>query len=330
MLLQIRNYLKETYIIKIGDLMMVYDISQNFKTTAEDWKIGKNYYWILATPKELSDLKINLDSECIEECNNLNQSSKIIYFNDYIFMVFNILEYDNREVLSKELNIFLGKDYIITVYKDKSDIIEDFLSDIKEDKNCFMLKEQSKPCILLYYILDRIIVRNYNVISELESEADKIEISILKNPSNDKAHDLINLRRQVYKIRKFLNPLRYIGDSLLLNENNIIDKDNIRYYKNLNNKIDKLMLSLENLVQDLALVREAFESEISNKTNELMKIFTLVAALFLPLDLISGLFGMNLDNIPLQDKWYAYYLILVIMVTIALALFYVFKKKKWL
>ena len=80
-------------------------------------------------------------------------------------------------------------------------------------------------------------------------------------------------------------PLRYIGDSLILNENGIIDNCDIVLFERINEKFQKLMGAIESLNQQLSLVREAYESELSNKTNQLMKVFTLVASIFLPLDL---------------------------------------------
>jgi magnesium transporter len=271
-----------------------------------------------------------LDEESLQECINLDQYPKLSFFSGYMFIVFNILDYKSSELVSKELNIFLSKDYIITVYKEELQIIYDLIKDINECKNTFILKDKPHPSIVLYYILDRIILRNYDVISSLEADADRIEIDILKNPTHEHLGSLIHLRRQVYKVRKYLNPLRYIGDSLVSNENLIIEDENLSYFKNVNEKIGKLMLSQESLIQDLALVREAFESEISNKTNELMKVFTLIASIFLPLNLISGMYGMNFPNIPLVDNQSGYYIIIFIMFLIAAVLLYLFKRKKWL
>lgn len=312
--------------------MRVFDIANNFSLIQDDWVLGKNYYWIVVDAAEIEELatKIPLDEDCVEECKNLKQSAKISYFKDYLFIVFNILENGSSGIFSKELNIFLGRDHIITVFKEESEIINEILQDIKCEKNCFLLYEFPRPCILLYYILDRIVVRNYNIISDLEAEADKIEISILKRPDRNKAHELINLRRQVYKTRKFLNPLRYIGDSIIMNDNKVIEEEYIKYFQSINNKIDKLMLAMENLVQDLALAREAFESETANYTNELMKVFTLITAIFLPLDLITSMFGMSFDHMPLKEHIYGYYIILVIMILIVAYLIHLFQKNKWL
>lgn len=312
--------------------MRVLDIAEDFKDVTENFNLDKGHYWILAQVNEINDIGrlVELDESSIDECKDFNQASRISFFDGYIFLVLNIMSYLEKDVYSKELNIFLGKNYIITVYKDYIDILEEFLKDIEDSKNCFILKDKPQPCILLYYILDRIIVKNYSVISEMEAEADKIEISILRNPKHEQVDHLINLRRQVYKVRKYLNPLRYIGDSLISNENSIIEQKSIGYFVGLNNKINKLMISLESLVQDLALVREAFEAEIANKTNELMKVFTLIATVFLPLNLITSMYGMDVKHIPLRYVDYGYYYILIIMLLIVIWLLYLFKRKRWL
>lgn len=312
--------------------MKVYDISNNFQELKGHWSFGKSYYWVNCDAKEINTLlpKLELDRDCVEECKNLEQSAKIIFFSQYLFIVFNILEHGSRDIISRELNIFLGKDFILTVYKEKSEILEQLIDDIREDRNCSLLNEIPRPSVLLYYILDRIIVRNYNIISSLETAIDKIELTILRKTEEDQARELIYLRRQVYKIKKYLNPLRYIGDSVVTNDNAMIPEENIKYFESLNIKMEKLMQAQENLVQDLALVREAYESETANRTNELMKVFTIVAAVFLPLDLITGIFGLGLKGMPLADNDYGFYIILVIMAIIAGYLLYIFHKKKWL
>ena len=312
--------------------MKIFDIVNNFKEVKHEFELGKSNYWIHINVKEIDQLKklILIDEESVLECKNFNQSSKISFFNKYTFMVLNILDYNKETVNSKELNIFLAGDYIVTVYKENIDILDDLINDIRNFKNCFALRKTPKVSILLYYILDRIIINNYDIIASLETKADEIEISILKNLKRDQINGVINLRREVYKIRKYLSPLRYIGDSLVGNENLIIEKDNIILFINLNKKVEKLMLTLESLVQDLALVREAFESEIANRTNELMKIFTIIATIFLPLNLLTSMHGMNLKGMPFEKLDNGYYYIVIAMISISLILIYIFKKKKWI
>lgn len=312
--------------------MRIIDIDNNFINVDCEEDLKDNKYWIMADVSEIESLNkfINIDNESIEDCKNFSQTSKISFFNEYIFVIFNVLSWQNDIVTSRDLNVFLSKKYIITVYRDSMGILNDLIDDIRDSKNCYVLKDKPAVDMLLYYILDRIIIRNYDVISKLEASADKIEINILKDAEKEQLYHLITLRRQVYKVRKYLNPLRYIGDSLSLNDNLIIETENIAYFIGLNKKIEKLMLSLESLVQDLALVREAFESETANKTNELMKVFTVITSVFLPLNLITSMYGMNLKGIPFIDLENGCHYVVIFMICIAVFLIFVFKKNKWI
>ncbi|GAA0179177.1 magnesium transporter CorA family protein [Clostridium sediminicola] len=313
--------------------MKVFDINKDFEELSENFEINNSSFWIVTKVDDINKLvnKFSLDNESVLECiSKGSKPCKIIFYDGYMFLTLNVLQLINEKIQCKELNIYLSSNYIITLYKDNISIIDELFLDIKNLKNCFILKNKPKPAYVLYYIIDRIIVNNYDIISKLESDADKIEIAILKKPRQEHADTLIHLRRQVYKIRKNLYPLRYIGDSLVSNENQIIEKEDIKYFKSINDKISKLMLALENLVSDLALVREAFESEIANKTNDLMKIFTIITSIFLPLNLFTSMQGMNYKKIPFVDYEYGYYFTVVIMILIAVGLLFIFKKKKWI
>ncbi|SHI88839.1 magnesium transporter [Clostridium cavendishii DSM 21758] len=306
--------------------MITFNIENNFKIQKQ-WNGEDGYYWILLNSSEAEELNYLFHKECIEECLDYKQNSRIDYYKEYLFMVINILEQGEREILSKELDIFLSKNLIITVYKDKIKLIEEIIKDINLDKNCLLLKDVKRPCMVLYYILDRLIINNYNIISDLEVKGDSIEIEILKEPKGEQLNKLLFVRREAYKVRKLLKPLRYIGENMLLNENGIIEDENLFYFRNINRKIDKLMLTLDNLSQELALVREAYESEIANKTNELMKVFTIITAVFLPLELITALFSMSFDYMPFKGNCYAFYGILIFMALLVIYLLRLFKNK---
>jgi magnesium transporter len=151
----------------------------------------------------------------------------------------------------------------------------------------------------------------------------------MKKPDKEFLNGLLHLRHQVHTLRRCIAPLRYIGDNLLANENGLIEKECIKFFTQINSKIDKLIFSLESLVQYIALVREAFETEMANKTNELMKLFTIVAMFFSPLTLITGIYGMNF-KMP-ECSWnYGYVYVIILMCTVSLILFRYFKTKNWL
>ena len=307
--------------------MVIFNIDENFKVE-NNWAPGTFNTWIVAEGEEVNTLQYEFHEECIKECLDYNQAQRIDYFNDYIFMLVNIIDHEELQILSKELDIFLGKDFIITVYKSPIKMLIELVDDIRENKNCQLLNDLKNPAIVLYYILDRVIVKNYNLISDLEGKGDKIELDILKEPNSEQLNELLFIRRETYKLRKLLKPLRYIGDTLLLNENGIISEDCIDYFRNANRKLEKLMMSLDNLSQELAMVREAYESEIANKTNELMKVFTIITAIFLPLELITAVFSMSFDYMPFKGYVFGFYGLIIFLLTVALSLLGIFKLKR--
>lgn len=307
--------------------MVIFNIEKNFKIE-DNWTKGDFNAWIVVEGEEIKLLKSLFNDECIEECIDYKQSQRIDYYNEYIFLLINALEQEEGQIISKEIDIFLGKNFIVTVHKNHLKVLDELIEDIKGEKNCHLLKDIRKPSIILYYILDKIIIKNYNIISDLEGQGDKIELEILKEPKSKQLNRLLFIRRESYKIRKLLKPLRYIGDTLLLNENGVFTEECIVYFRNINRKLEKLMMTLDNLSQELAMVREAYESEIANKTNELMKVFTIITAIFLPLELITAIFSMSFDYIPFKECIYGFYGMLTILSIVAFSLLIIFKNKK--
>lgn len=309
--------------------MIIYNISKLFKEEST-YDLSKYLYWFILNEEELCKMPFEIDNECIQEYNFLNRFSRINFYNEYTFIGLSVLEFDDVNLKFNDVNIFFGKNYLITMYKEDSELLISLINDLKENKNCFVAKNNPKISTFLYMILDRIILKNYSVINSLSSKGDKIEISILRDDSRRSFEELVKLRAQVYRVKKYLYPLRYIGDSLILNENKILDNWDISLFEKINDKFQKLTLSIENLNQQLSLVREAYESEISNKTNELMKVFTLVASIFLPLDLLTSFFGMSFEIMPFKSSCYAIYIIIGVMILIVCFLVLLFKKKDWL
>ncbi|MDO4535598.1 MAG: magnesium transporter CorA family protein [Clostridium perfringens] len=307
--------------------MVIFNIDNEFKIE-NNWAENTFKCWIVAESHEMKKISYLFNKECIDECLDYNQEQRIDYYNEYIFILIGILEQENNEIKSKEMDIFLGKDFIITVYKSPIKLLEELIGDIKENKNCHLLKEIKNPSIILYYILDRIIVKNYNIISELETKGDKIELDILKEPHKEQLNALLFVRREAYKLRKLLKPLRYIGDTLSLNENGIINDEAVVFFKAISRKLEKLMIALDNLSQELALVREAYESEIANKTNELMKVFTIITAIFLPLELVTALFSMSFDYMPFKEYVLGFYGVIIFLILVTFILLVIFKHKR--
>jgi magnesium transporter len=293
---------------------------------------SQNFYWFNLNPEELENLNEKLfsyDYDSIFECKSVSQLAKVDFYDEYIFLVLNSLKYENGVVVPDEFNIFFNKKHIITVSKKEVKILEELKSELLSNKNNIFFSRDKSPAKLLYYIIDKLISNDYQIITKLENVADSLEIHIMKKPDKQFLNGLLHLRHQVHTLRRCIAPLRYIGDNLLANENGLLTKEQLKFFIQINSKIEKLIFSLESLVQYIVLVREAFETEMSNKTNELMKLFTIVSMFFSPLTLISGIYGMNF-KMPEVNWNYGYLYVIVLMFTVSLALFKYFRMKNWL
>lgn len=312
--------------------MNIYALDGECKLISEE-EINLNFdcfYWFNITFDECDILKKYMDiSICThEECIKKLENAKVEFFDRYTLVSLLSMNYDAGKLSSDNLVVFLNNKFIVTITEHEAKVLTRLENDLTTCKNSAFFSKSS-PSKLLYYILDKIILTDYEIITKLEKIADNLELHILKNANKQFLNALIHLRHQIHTLRRSVAPLRYVGDDLITNENNIFDEDVLGNFKNINSKIDKLMLSLESLVQYTALVREAFETEMANKTNELMKLFTIIAMIFSPLTLITGIYGMNF-KIP-EYRWdYGYLYVIIVMVLVSIVLFIYFKNKNWM
>lgn len=290
------------------------------------------FYWFDFEPEELENINSKIfkfDYDCIIECKSVSQLAKVDFFDEYTFLVLNSLKYENGVVDPDEFNIFLSRKYIVTVSKKEVKILEELRNELFNYKNSIFFSKEKSPAKLLYYIIDKLVLNDYGIISTLENVADSLEILIMKKPDKQFLNGLLHLRHQVHTLRRCIAPLRYIGDNLLGNENGLMTNEQLKYFTQLNSKIEKLIFSLEGLIQYIAMVREAFETEMANKTNELMKLFTIVSMFFSPLSLITGIYGMNF-KMPESNWEYGYLYVIILMLTVSFILYKYFRKKNWL
>lgn len=289
-------------------------------------------YWITMSPEELQENNdlFSFNHTDIEECFNGRQNPRLEFYDDYDFIVLNVINFKDNKISVSELDVFLGRNYIITVVKSEMKLLDELEHELINYKQNIIFNSDRSVVKILYYLIDKIIINDYEIILSLENTAGNIEIKVMKNPDKRQLSELISIRRQVHIMRNYINPLRYIGDNLVSDDNKIIADEYTGNFQQIGNKLEKLAYSMESLIQYLILVREAYEAEIANKTNELMKVFTMIATIFLPLTLITGFFGMNFKYLNVFNNEIGFCMIVLLMITIPVFLYIYFKRKKWL
>jgi magnesium transporter len=216
------------------------------------------------------------------------------------------------------------------VSKEPSKVIENILKQLKNKDNKLLLNASNACNKILYLILDGLFKSYFESIIYLEKKVEVFEEEILKNNTKQFVRQFIDIRRQILRIIRYITPIVYLIDIIKLNENNSISKDMMRYFENIEIKFDKLGSNITSLRESVAYLREAYEAEVSNQANYIMKTFTIVSGVFLPLTLLTGIFGMNFQEIPLLSNRFGFYYLMVFMIILSIYLIYLFRCRKWM
>jgi magnesium transporter len=180
----------------------------------------------------------------------------------------------------------------------------------------------------LYNFFSELIKGDTESLEKFEEEITSTEDSLLTSANKNKADDIISFRRKVLILKKYYEQLNRIFEGLVENENELISKESMRYFRILDSRIDRLFSNVLSLRDYITQVREAYQAQIDIEQNNIMKIFTVVTAIFLPLTLLVGWYGMNL-RMPEFSWKYGYLFVICLSIFILIACLLLFKKKKW-
>ena len=161
---------------------------------------------------------------------------------------------------------------------------------------------------------------------DLITDTEDIGIS---SHSQDYMLKIQEYRKELLRLKRYYTQLQVICDGLLDNANNLIYEDGLIHFNIVHNRIDRCHAAVLNLQDYVMQMRETYQSQIDIEQNELMKVFTLITTLFLPLSLMVGWYGMNFHNMPELSSPWGYPVFIIVSIGISLGLILYFKKKKW-
>ena len=184
---------------------------------------------------------------------------------------------------------------------------------------------------LIFAFLDSLISDDNNVLEDTDFEINHLEESVITGQAmSDFYQQVLHRKRQMLVLRNYYEQLTGIGDELTGNENKLFENDDLRYFKIFKNKSERLKETVNLLRDSLIHLSEAYRSMLDLKLNQIMKVFTVITAIFLPLTLIVGWYGMNFKNMPELSWQYGYPTVIVLSVVVVVVCVIVFRKKKFM
>ncbi len=254
---------------------------------------------------------------------------KIDIFEDYVFIVFNGLNVKEKSFKYDlfSLSCFLGHNFLVTVHNENGG---NFLTEkIKLILNDSTFKKG--PDYILNLIFDEIVDRYYPILDNLEDEIDRIEKLVFnEQPNNDTLQTILNLKKDLIKLRRISSYQKEVLYKLSRGDSELITADETIYYRNVYDHLVRVSDTAESYRDYAAGLLDSYLSIVNNKMNEVMKFLTIIATIILPLSFITGLFGMNFDDIPFLHSDIGFYLSLALMLMIAVIMILWFRHKKWL
>jgi magnesium transporter len=285
------------------------------------------FYWIDATIDDLDILQslFHLHDLAVEDClSEEEQRPKLELYDGHYFIVVNSIRFDDEEIFLRALNIFLGKHFIITVTRQK-------INEIRNLKPLLWEEEVNAPDNFLYHLVD-LVVDNYVAVGDrIEDKIEKLEEDILMHTKKSHLNEIVGLRSEILWLKKALVPQRDVIGYLNKRDLKLISAPLQKYFGDIHENAVKIVDTFDTLRDLMGNLREAYQSAVANRANEIMRIFTALTTIFMPLTFITGLFGMNFTNVlGLLEVPFADYYIIGFMALLGCLMFILFKKKDWL
>jgi magnesium transporter len=271
----------------------------------------------------------NIHPLVLEDILNTDQRPKMEDLGDYIFIVLKMLYYSEREdgINVEQVSLILGPNFVISFQEREGDVFNPIRERIRNGKGRIRKLDAG---YLAYSLIDAI-VDNYFIIPEkLGEKIEDVEEELVTNPTRATLQAIHNLKRELIFLRKSVWPLREVIGSLERGESSLIKKSTQIYLRDVYDHTIQVADTVETFRDMLSGMLDIYLSSISNKMNEVMKVLTVVATIFIPLTFIVGIYGMNFRFMPELELRWGYFAVLFGMVVIAIGMITYFRKKKWL
>lgn len=284
------------------------------------------------TIKNLGDI-FKLHPLSLEDVLNIGQRPKVEEYDDMLFVILSMPIAVNGVISIEQVSIFLGKNYIISFCTGNFDPFELLRNRLQRIASSIRSK---KADYLLYCIMDLVIDHGYPVLETIGENIEKTEEELLStNTERITLGQIHHMRRELLLLRRNLWPQREVINTLLRSDNALITDDTSIYFRDCYDHIIQILELLENYREMGASLIDIYLSFASQRLNEVMRILTMIATIFIPLTFIVGLYGMNFSNknspwaMPELHWYYGYPIVWAIMIIVTIAMVIYFKRKDW-
>jgi magnesium transporter len=265
----------------------------------------------------------------LEDILNTEQRPKLEDFETYLFIVAKMLylERGTSQVRAEQVSIVVGPNFVISFQETEEDVFEGTRERIRSGRG--RLRQRGAD-YLAYALLDAVVDGYFIILETIGDELEDIEDQLIEDPSGTILQTVYEMKRELIFLRKSVWPLREVLAVLSRQESDLVKQETIAYLRDVYDHTIQVIDTIESLRDLVAGMHDTYLSSVSNRMNEVMKVLTIFASIFIPLTFLAGIYGMNFEYMPeLHWRW-SYPTLLSIMFLATMGMIVFFRKRKWL
>jgi magnesium transporter len=265
----------------------------------------------------------------LEDILNTDQRPKLEDFGEYIFVVLKTFSYNdqNGELEPEQISLILGPSLVLSFQEKEGDVFNPIRERIRSSKGRI---RRMGAGYLAYALLDSIVDNYFIVLEKVGEKIEFLEEELVTNPTPETLQTIHNLKRDMIVLRKSVWPLREVIGSLERGESSLIGESIEIYLRDVYDHTIQVIDTIETFRDMISGMLDIYLSSVSNRMNEVMKVLTIIATIFIPLTLIAGIYGMNFQHMPELGWRWGYPMVWLIMLAIGVLMLVYFRRRNWL
>lgn len=307
-------------------------LPENRDGVTSDKASGVRWYNVkgLSNTQEVEDFgrSFGLTPLTLEDIVNTEQRPKADHLEDYLFVVLKMIYLDQTGNIHVEHVAFVLLPGTVLLFQE---VEKDVFDGVRERlRNAYGRIRQRGADYLLFALLDAVVDQYFLVLEHIGNKVEILEEKVVNQPRQETVNEIQVLKKEVLELRKNIRPVKELINQLVHLEHALISEETKPFFRDIMDHCNEIQDNID-LYREMTMnLMEMYMSSMGNKMNEVMKVLTIMASIFIPLTFIAGIYGMNFRYMPELDEPMGYPLVLTIMGALVIVMLLYFRKKKWL
>ncbi len=267
----------------------------------------------------------------LDDCLSRIQRPKIDEYKDYLFLVFHLPIFNEaaRVTTPSQLSVFISGKYLITLHKGELKPLVKLFRECQIDEESRQEYFSRGSGYLLYRIIDRLVDYSLPILNKIGDNIENVEDNIFSNGVRGAIREISILRRDIISFRRIIWPMRAVIGTLEPKIRRFTKMDMAVYFGDVTDHMDKIWDALDEYKEVIEGLNDTHDSLATNRTNEVMRMLTIIATILLPITVVASIFGMNIP-LPFQNSSYSLLFVFLICLVIVSGMLYFFRRQHWI